>query len=381
MRKLTFAIALILLAFLFFSSFHLAAIISWIDPLNAQILFVFNFYADSLKHGSFFEATSVFRSSDIVSSVAKLAQILGAVCAFFVVLLILSSAFSQVKRAGDVPKVVFGLIFPFMRFFRRSEEEARPWGLVYDSVTKLPIDPALVTIATYESGVGEFKQTRITDIDGRFGFLVTPGRYVIVSEKTHYLFPSKKVKGLFDGKFENVYHGEVFEVEDPYITNLNIPMDPVSYDWNQENKPGAKKGLAGVLKQRVRVIILIIGIFCALGVYILFPTGQNLLLLIIFGASLLFWESYFPNKLWGTIFDKASGKPIGNVNINAIRMPQNISLGHTTSDHLGRYFLLMSAGNYTVQVETSGKTPKILAKFENVKVTKRRAVVNFDIGV
>lgn len=109
-----------------------------------------------------------------------------------------------------------------MNIFNFAKKKEKPWGVVYDSRTKLPIDPALVTIAVHENGVGEFKQTRTTDIEGRFSFLVTPGKYVLTAEKTHYRFPSRVVKGQEDGEYKNVYRGEVIEVENPYIINLNI---------------------------------------------------------------------------------------------------------------------------------------------------------------
>lgn len=276
------------------------------------------------------------------------------------------------------------LLRPRMFFwFIKSDNKNKPWGVVYDAVTKQPIDPAVVTISVHESGVGEFKQSRITDIEGRFSFLVTPGRYVITAEKTHYLFPSKIVKGETDGQFKNVYHGEVIEVENPYIINLNIPMDPEGFDWNQSIKPKGKSDLGQKLRANARNILLLSG-FTLMTTAFLF--SQNIWYLTIGGIyafNALFWKTSKAEQLWGTVFYRITKEPLQRVVVKAIRNPYNLTVGTTTTDQMGRYFLLLSKGKYTIQVETAekGKKPEILKKIENIEVAKDKEVIDFDIGV
>src|SRR3989344_7915412 len=64
-------------------------------------------------------------------------------------------------------KKVFFLLLPVS--LRKKE---KPWGVVYDSVTKLPIDPALVTLTTHDPRLPDIQETRVSDINGRFSFFV-----------------------------------------------------------------------------------------------------------------------------------------------------------------------------------------------------------------
>lgn len=274
------------------------------------------------------------------------------------------------------------LFLPLISLIKNKSKE-KPWGLVYDAVTKKPIDPAIVTIATHENGVGEFKQTRITDINGRFSFLITPGHYVLSAEKTNFTFPSKLISGNTDGKLQNVYHGEVIEVNDPYIINLNIPMDPVGFDWNQAVKPDGYNASLEFIKDKGRTIAIILGIIIALKSYVFLPSAINIILIFVYSFNLLFVKTQITKKLWGTVYYKSDKQPVPRVSVKAINQKVNIALGHTTTDHLGRYYLLLSEGTYTIVVESTEKnqSPKTLATVENVVVTKKNKIINFDIAV
>ena len=86
----------------------------------------------------------------------------------------------------------------------------RQWGTVYDSVTKQPLDPAYVIL---EDKKGNEVATSITDLDGRFGFLVPSGKYRLVAKKTNYTFPSSKLFNKNnDELYNNLYFGELIEL-------------------------------------------------------------------------------------------------------------------------------------------------------------------------
>lgn len=275
-------------------------------------------------------------------------------------------------------------VFFLLKPLAGGSKAEKSWGVVYDSVTKRPIDPAEVTIAVHENGVGEFKQSRITDINGRFSFLVTPGHYVITAEKTHYVFPSKIIKGTKDGKYDNIYRGEVIEVENPYIINLNIPMDPEGFDWNQSIKTGSYHAGLEFFKRHLRLIIVVLG--AVLGGYVYYVMPSNL---AIYGVGLYLFNLLFVNieitqKLWGTTFFRINKEPAPRMIIKAIRMPYKLTVATTTSDHMGRYFLLLAQGKYTIQIEMppeEGKKTEVLKKIENVEVKREKEIINFDIGI
>lgn len=286
------------------------------------------------------------------------------------------------NRHGD--KSFSARVFFLLRPLASFPKAEKSWGVVYDSVTKRPIDPSYVTIAVHENGVGEYKQSRITDINGRFSFLVTPGHYVITAEKTNYVFPSKIVKGAKDGKYNNIYHGEVIEVENPYIINLNIPMDPVGFDWNQSIKTGSYHAGIEFFRKHVRLMIIILGAVLSGLVYSVIPSNLAIFGVSLYLFNLLFVEIEVSQKLWGTTFYRITKEPAQRMVVKAIRMPYKLTVATTTTDHMGRYFLLLAQGKYTIQVEMpgiDGGKSEVLKTLENVEVKKEKEIINFDIGI
>ncbi len=145
---------------------------------------------------------------------------------------------SHIRSLTDLYLVlsrIIGALFGFFGIRRKN----KPWGTVYDSVTKRPIDPAYVRVL--EANTNKEVNVAITDIDGRYGFLLSPGKYLIKTGKTNYVFPSTKLMGRnHDELYANLYFGEVINVTEQEVVNKNIPLDPVSFDWNEFAKSKSK---------------------------------------------------------------------------------------------------------------------------------------------
>ena len=90
---------------------------------------------------------------------------------------------------------------------------------------------------------GNEVSTSITDIAGRYGFLMAPGSYRMVANKTNYEFPSKRLAGqIADELYGNLYFGSDINVDEQNaVIAKNIPMDPVNFDWNEYAKTQNKK--------------------------------------------------------------------------------------------------------------------------------------------
>lgn len=114
------------------------------------------------------------------------------------------------------------------------------WSVVYDSVTKEPIDPAYVSVRDMQ---GKEVASMVTDLDGRFALLLPKGIYRIEVQKTHFAFPSYRLSTqTSDGYYGNLYFGQAITiVKDEEVITLSIPLDPVASDWNQAEKK--RKGL------------------------------------------------------------------------------------------------------------------------------------------
>ena len=78
--------------------------------------------------------------------------------------------------------VVFYLLAGILEFLRTLK--ARPYGVVVDNYNH-PIEMAIVRI--YQKNNNRLVETDVTDRDGRFKFLVSPGTYYIIAAKPGYI--------------------------------------------------------------------------------------------------------------------------------------------------------------------------------------------------
>src|SRR3989344_908324 len=132
-----------------------------------------------------------------------------------------------------LPDLSFSLIriWVVAASFLGLRKRPRAWGVVYDSVTKRPLDP--VYLSLLDEGQKEIAST-ITSLDGRYGFLVPPGVYTLLVKKTHYRFPSNRLLGLeSDVLYSDLYFGGQITVGVNGLMTKNIPLDPLAFDWNQ----------------------------------------------------------------------------------------------------------------------------------------------------
>ncbi len=248
------------------------------------------------------------------------------------------------------------------------------WGKVYDSITKEPLDPAIVKLAYVDKSKGV--ETVITDMHGRYGFLVQPGKFKILARKSNYVFPSFRVTGNSDGVYDHLYHGEFMEVVgESEVVAPNIPMDPVAFDWNQQAKRSVIHERP-YLKKLLRFIVACIfwsGFAYTLYVFLAKPQpfawGYGL---YIVGLYALFFLAalFLPEPIyWGTLEDAQSGLPVSGVEVSLHNpvLPQ-VLLGKTKVPVGGRFLLLANPGKYIVQVHDITPEGRFLVGEEHLRV-------------
>lgn len=275
---------------------------------------------------------------------------------------------------GVLPSRLF--LFAIGFFVRRKRKN---WGVIYDSVTKQPLDPAYVILKDKN---GNEIETRITDINGRFGFLMGSGEYYIEANKTHYQFPSIKVPGARDEIYDNLYHGEFLKIIDPTVMSINIPMDPIDVDWNEVAK---KKYIKfnykwELFKRWLPDILFIFGFLLIVLLWILRPTLFNQIMIWCFVGLWILRTFGFKQRKWGLILDKKTKKPISFSALRVFYEKLSQQIHFTTADAGGRYYALVDKGKYDVSVEEkidSGYQP--IKKYQGIKLKK--PVLNKDFFV
>mgnify|MGYP000597230501 CR=1 FL=1 len=255
------------------------------------------------------------------------------------------------------------------------KKRARPWGTVYDSITKQPLDPVMVSLQDLE---GQEIQSSITDMDGRYGFLVEPGKYRLLPKKTHYSFPSLKLVGKTrDEIYLDLYFGDVFEVNRAGdVIIKNIPMDPIGFDWNEFAKRDQK--LMKYYSKRDVFLTKLSDSFFSFGFTVAclaivssFST-YNILVFCLYLILLFLRETGIKTKNFGKVID-VEGNPISFAIIKVYNSDTNTLISKKVANKYGQYYCLMPQGNYFVEIDQK------LAD-ESYKTVFKSAVINANKG-
>lgn len=270
-----------------------------------------------------------------------------------------------------LPVRIWNLLLIFLGIRRRSQ----PWGVVYDSKTKQPLDPVYVQLLN-ESG--EEVATSITDIQGRFGFLIEkPGKYQLVAGKTNYLFPSEVMQGIHtDVLYDEVYHGELLTLDRDGVITKNIPMDPQAGDWNQQEKKRMRVGGVSKTVEIISNIIFYGGLVFTLVMTVLNPTNMNIIFTALYlGMQILRMVGFHP-RAYGVIKDSKTQQPIANGVIKIFNAALQQRVAHAVTDDLGRYYALVPEGNYYMTVEEKKEDATYETLYTSEPFPTKQGIIN-----
>ncbi|MBP7804775.1 MAG: carboxypeptidase regulatory-like domain-containing protein [Candidatus Pacebacteria bacterium] len=235
------------------------------------------------------------------------------------------------------------------------KKRRRPWGTVYDSITKQPLDPAYVTLRTME---GVEVTSSITDLDGRFGFVVpAAGHYMIYAQKTNYVFPSQKLVGYdHDELYRDLYFGEHFFVANAGdVIIKNVPMDPEKFDWNEFAKK--QQNLMRFYSKRDKILRRISDIFFAVGFVvsslatIAAPKTYNIIIFSLYVTLFFIRRHGAHSRPYGDITDVATGNPVSFGIIRIASAATGVEVMHRIADAKGRYYALLPNGEYKIRID------------------------------
>ena len=263
---------------------------------------------------------------------------------------------------------------PFAVLFRRKRQK---WGVVYNALSKQPVDLAIVRL--YRQEDGRLVQSRVTDNLGRYNFLAAPGRYYLTVTKPKFSFPSQYLKtAKEDAKYLDLYHGQTVEVtgEKASLT-LNIPIDPAV-----QEKPVGKVIFQHYLR-KVQYIAAFSAVPLAAVSMVINPGA---LTFALFGFHCLLYVLFRrlgyqkPPKSWGIIYDKDSRKPLALAVTRIYDKGYNKLLESRVTDAKGRYSFLVNNNVYYVSAEKLGYKQ---TRTEDIDLVSkdREAVVGMDIGL
>lgn len=286
-----------------------------------------------------------------------------------------------VANLVSIPIRLWNLIPIWLGLRRRK----RPWGTVYDSVTKQPLDPVYVTLRNQS---GHEVATTITDLDGRFGFLVPPGKYKIFARKDNYDFPSKKLAGKNeDHLYENLYNGEDIEIlGEESLMVKNVPMDNESFNWNEFEK--SKNGKLMKFYSKREILLANIagvafwgGLVSSVALLLVGPTTLNYILLGVYGFVFVLRIFGIKPKKLGYVLDSKTGIPLSYGLVKIFSKELNREVAHTVIGKTGKYYVLVPNGDYyvTIDKKVGEDSYKQIYKSEPFHVKKGFVGQNFNL--
>lgn len=305
------------------------------------------------------------RQSKIESLSSTAAKpITGAAAAAIATALVISPLLSLALNSPfrDLLYFLFNFLLELLGIRKRS----RPWGIIYDSLSKKPIRGAVVKVIKADSG--RVKEMRATDNQGRFGFLVGKGKYHLTVAKSGYLFPSKKItlddKGS-DGYFAQVYLGGPFTLREGFL-GKNIPLDL------KDESLAPSSGYLLFLRfvrffERIRLPLLIFGTLLALINLYLFRSILDLIIVLVYFAlwlyEILTWRKVKP---YGKVQDE-DGTALSLAVVRLSRKSDDKLVATSITDNKGRFFVLLPEGDYYL---TASKSGYFLSVLKNIHISK-----------
>lgn len=293
---------------------------------------------------------------------------------------------------------LFDTLIPFLRYLWQiftepllyfGKRARKGWGVVYNSLTKQPIDLAIVRL--FDQETEKLVETRVTDFEGRYLFIVDIGKkYYLVVTKPGFIFPSKILaKAKVDGDYNRIYHGEVISTgrgidvkrkEQGYIA-FNIPLDPeegVFYhpeiprrpikteikniadleklsdkDLTRENEKvlNAEKAL------KIHTIIGYVGPVLGLLSFIVTPSILTFVLLVLHIILLALFLKLARRKEvrpWGKVFDIEEKTPLPKAVVRLFDTRYGKLLSAMVSKSEGRYGFLVGREKYYLASARAG---------------------------
>ncbi|MBI4136362.1 MAG: hypothetical protein HY481_02345 [Candidatus Vogelbacteria bacterium] len=258
----------------------------------------------------------------------------------------------------------------------------QPWGVVYDAVTKRPLDPAYVVVRRGN----EDAATAITDLDGRYGFFLPGATYSLTANKTHYRFPSLKLQGKNrDELYEHLYFGEPLTTKSGEVINRNIPLDPIAFDWNEFAKQ--QQGFFILHSRRERRRSLIYNTLFALGAIIalyrlLFaPNWISVTIVGFYAAVFLLKYVWRARRPVAAVRRRATGEPVSFAIIRAFVPGIDQPVKSVVADGLGRFFLLTPPGEYYITVEEKLPDETYKKIYQSPPLKLAKGVLTKDLSV
>lgn len=268
----------------------------------------------------------------------------------------------------NVPNFFSTLWFQFL-YFVGLRKRHRPWGRILDSVTGQPIADAAVFLLSDQAGGGKkVVEKSVTDREGRYGFLVSPGQYYFSVNRSGYTFPTQILTSA------TIYRGASFAIENEKTVTLDLYCDPAE---------ATSPWIIGIRKIALAALWLrlpLLAFGTAISVYGLIKDviPLNVLLVVIYAVL---WV----NEIIG--FDRSRNtlrivderqRPLPFAIFRLLDHKNSNVVATKVTDRHGEAYVLVPSGEYVLQVPTP-KNPQ--GSMAEVKLPRGVAARNMTVSI
>jgi hypothetical protein len=230
------------------------------------------------------------------------------------------------------------------------KKRPKPWGTVYDSVTKRPLPYVRVEVLNEE---GRKLQSTISDANGRYGFLISQQlqNVQLNAHVTKYDFPSREAPSIIERKlYPNIYQGGMVNASEGAM-NLDIPMDPRDKAIPSSIYLGITSIQLNNFLASAANVLFVLGATFGLANAIVNPSVVSISIIVLIFLTYILRVTGFRLKPFGLTKDIETARtlPFGLITLHH---PDGERINFTVSDERGRYFMLTPKGEYLMRVYT-----------------------------
>ena len=250
----------------------------------------------------------------------------------------------------------FGMYYYLMQLFlgilgiMGLRKKGKPYGVIYNSVTKEPINRAIVRV--YDTA-GKLVHTDVSDVYGVFSGELQDGNYTMEVFARGYEFPSDVVSGSEDKPYTNIYRGGEFTLDVNNPLQYSIPLDPLEVDrikYAQAIRINKITNYLGFLQK----ILIFIGLLLSIFVYIRIPSVLNLLIMCVYIllSILSFSNIFYREKRYGKV--ESEELDVSEVVLSLRDSETGELFSKRVCDKNGHYRFIVPGGKYRLEVMNEG---------------------------
>jgi len=263
--------------------------------------------------------------------------------------------------------------------FGNLAKRNQPYGIVYDSVTKEPINMAVIRVSDL---AGRLIKTIVSDIYGIFDLTLPTGNYKFDTRANSYIFPSEILHSTEDLPYKNLYFGTVINHTSNKLLNLSIPLDKEDTELLKESWTSIKSILASI----IRILSFLFFLFGLITTVYALRNNPTTWTWIVFGLYILILGIYIfmsigVRRNWGYV-KNTNRETVSGIEIGLIEKEFGTLYAKRVTDDKGRYRFIVPSGKYELVLLTTGLSlvdfdkEIIEVKKDRVKVIKKNLTLS-----